>query len=114
MSRKEAVAKKQDFLLNYQYVNATFMCTRDSLTCSRRHVRYMWIPFCDTVVVVVSNPWDWDADAPRYLLNQADSTEHARRLLSELSYVDPDPTLTFTQIRDKLLLLNPLDINHVK
>ena len=109
---------------------------------SHRHVRYMWLPYTDTVVAVVSNPTSAPASAfapspspspspfPSPSLAPATATGKGqgqgpavattamRQLLHRLR---PQPggeaalePLSFSQLRDRLLDVAPLDTEHIK
>jgi L-galactono-1,4-lactone dehydrogenase len=102
-----------------------------------RHVRYMWIPFTDTVVSVVSNPAAAAAATPKTTAinnnnnnnngkNNSNSTVAAKpateplsqlvydlKLLPKTSRADIDK-LSFAQLRDILLDHAPLDVEHIK
>ena len=102
-----------------------------------RHVRYMWVPYTDTVVTVVSNPSDiavGSKDDKTGIVNDDDlKLLHNKELSSStpsalptkplsdlLLSLDPslDPTqtsqLSFSQLRDQLLGIAPLDLSHIK
>jgi len=78
-----------------------------------RHVRYMWIPYTDTVVVVVSDVAKPSAQA-KPAVPEEQRVEPMRGLLRQLS---PDcgslEGLGFAQLREKLLALDPLCPKHV-
>jgi L-galactono-1,4-lactone dehydrogenase len=81
-----------------------------------QHIRYMWIPYTDTVVVVASNPLKANEKKPRIKSGYSDKkrVEPLVRLLRELA-PDVDPAnMGFGQLRDELLKINPLDVEHVK
>ena len=83
---------------------------------SNRHVRYMWIPYTDTVVSVVSNPTTDPITPPSS--SQIKAIQPMLNLLHELSPVTKSqPYLqnySFAQIRDILLAVNPLDVNTIR
>eukprot|EP00439_Symbiodinium_sp_Y106_P072516 s318_g13.t1 len=68
-----------------------------------RHVRYMWVPYTDTIVVVVSDV--------------AEPGAEAKPALPEEQRVEPLKVLlrskNFAQLRERLLELDPLDPAHV-
>lgn len=84
-----------------------------------RHVRYMWLPLTSKVVVVVSNPTA-EASAP------VDSSQAAAAAVAATSHLcsllrtktassdEPLDSLSFTQLRDRLLELDPLGLPHVR
>lgn len=78
-----------------------------------RHVRYMWIPYTDTVVVVVSNVAQRGATA-KPAAPESERVRPLQELLRELSpecgSLEGD---NFAQLREKLLVLDPLNPEHV-
>jgi len=81
-----------------------------------QHIRYMWIPHTETVVVVASNPLKPGEKEPRIRAGYAEKkrVEPLVRLLKEVA-PDVDPKgMGFGQLRDELLKVNPLDVEHVK
>lgn len=103
-----------------------------------KHLRYMWIPYTDTVVVVQCNPLPDGEDPPRFSAKYGkdEALKHFHDLYKELEYrVEETSTvenndnksgvqvsndaqmdvneLSFTEFRDKLLSLNPLNKDHV-
>ena len=81
-----------------------------------KHVRYMWIPHTDVVVVVGSNPIPAEAPTPEptTAFPEAKKVEPMARLLKRLN---PDVDVTgmgFGELRDELLKIDPLDLKHVK
>jgi L-galactono-1,4-lactone dehydrogenase len=78
-----------------------------------RHVRYMWIPYTDTVVVVVSDLAKPGA-RPKAAQPHEESVKPLRELLRRL---DPKcgslEDQNFAQLREKLLVLDPLNPKHV-
>ncbi|NP_001315785.1 L-galactonolactone dehydrogenase, mitochondrial-like [Malus domestica] len=94
------------------------------LLSENRHVKYLYIPYTDTVVVVKCNPVSkWKGPpkfTPKYSSDEA--IQHVRDLYRECLQkyrVVPDKSevdmneLSFTELRDKLLALDPLDKDHV-
>ncbi|KAL4587444.1 hypothetical protein LXL04_000315 [Taraxacum kok-saghyz] len=96
-----------------------------------KHVKYLYIPYTDTVVVVTCNPVSkWRGPPkfkPKYTFDEAlqpvrdlykESLEkYKRQPLTTSSKDENDPKLTdltFTELRDKLLSLDPLNKDHVK
>ena len=94
---------------------------------SYRHVRYMWIPYTDSVVVVVSSPSDDCSSAAEGSAvggccgsahnDSAMATKSFRNLL-----LAKDPTLSmqelqsmpFSSLRERLLEMAPFDLAHIK
>ncbi|CAJ1388962.1 unnamed protein product [Effrenium voratum] len=108
----------------YTLHEKTYCCTyaeleRDHkrLLQTYRHVRYMWIPYTDTIVVVVSNvPKDALAAAKscQAPLPEAQRVEPLRRLLRQLQPNCGDlDGKNFAELREKLLVLDPLNPSHV-
>nr|AAO64860.1 At3g47930 [Arabidopsis thaliana]BAC42562.1 putative L-galactono-1,4-lactone dehydrogenase [Arabidopsis thaliana] len=100
------------------------------LLSANKHVKYLYIPYTDTVVVVTCNPVSkWSGppkDKPKYTTDEA--VQHVRDLYREsiVKYrvqdsgkKSPDSSepdiqeLSFTELRDKLLALDPLNDVHV-
>lgn len=87
-----------------------------------RHLRYMWIPHTDVVVVVTCNPVTAETAAeagqfaPRF--SEAERLEPARELLSSLPAhrltAEDVAGLSFTSLRDELLAVDPLNTAWVK
>lgn len=107
-----------------------------------KHLRYMWIPYTDTVVVVQCNPLPEGKDPPKFTskYGKDEALQKARDLYKELlrehkieetstgkmndnkpsSQVWPSTEtetdvneLSFMELRDKLLSLDPLNKDHV-
>ncbi|KAK4771622.1 hypothetical protein SAY87_032154 [Trapa incisa] len=96
------------------------------LLSENKHVKYLYIPYTDTVVVVKCNPISkWKGPPkfkPKYTADEA--LQHVRNLYEEslkkyrlehaTSADEPDiKELAFTELRDKLLALDPLNKEHV-
>ncbi|KDP26223.1 hypothetical protein JCGZ_22469 [Jatropha curcas] len=100
------------------------------LLSENKHVKYLYIPYTDSVVIVTCNPISkWKGPPkfkPKYSKDEA--IEHVRDLYKEslkkyrtgeiaAKAVDKDETnineLSFTELRDKLLALDPLNKDHV-
>ena len=83
---------------------------------SNRHVRYMWIPYTDTVVSVISNPTTEPFTPPTSLPKIA--IKPMLDLLHELSPTTKSQAqlqnYSFAQIRDMLLAVNPLDVHTIR
>ncbi|GAX80918.1 hypothetical protein CEUSTIGMA_g8353.t1 [Chlamydomonas eustigma] len=86
------------------------------------HLRYMWIPYTDTVVVVRSNPLQATSNgsskgghAPAVTQNTSSQEDRLKPLrdlyVSRTSAATPSEVqgLSATQLRDELLALNPLN-----
>ena len=85
-----------------------------------RHVRYMWIPGTDACVVVVSNPCaseEGKAEGSGVGAEEGAGTLPLRNLLSEVrseAYMSSvGKTLSFSQLREQLLDVDPLDAQWV-
>lgn len=89
-----------------------------------KHIKYLWIPYTDTVVVVTCNPpskWKGPPNfKPKYGKDEA--LQHVRDLYREsvrkyriqVGSDEPDiDQLSFTELRDKLLAIDPLNKDHV-
>ncbi|XP_030453082.2 L-galactono-1,4-lactone dehydrogenase, mitochondrial isoform X1 [Syzygium oleosum] len=97
------------------------------LLSENKHVKYLHIPYTDTVVVVMCNPVSkWKGPPklkPKYTVDEA--LQHVRQLYQESlqkyrpevkssNNDEPDINeLSFTELRDKLLALDPLNKDHV-
>ena len=104
----------------YTFHERTYCNTVDELrknhahllqTC--RHVRYMWIPDTDTIVVVVSNVAAPGAQAKEALLEQerlAPFRKLLRQLNPDCGDIEGDG---FAQLRERCLAMVPLDSEHV-
>lgn len=101
VSRAEAVERVQEWLQEH------------------RHMRYMWIPYTDAVVVVTNNPKDkWSSKGdPVPSPTQYNREEQYQPLVDLLHELDPDTDATgmgFGELRDALLAFDPLDLEHVQ
>jgi len=85
-----------------------------------RHVRYMWLPLTSKVVVVVSDPITSEASLP---VDSSQSAAMASLATSQLSALlksktastdVPLDSMSFTQLRERLLELDPLGLSHVR
>ncbi|KAH7557173.1 hypothetical protein JRO89_XS11G0066000 [Xanthoceras sorbifolium] len=100
------------------------------LLSENKHVKYLYIPYTDSVVVVRCNPVSkWKGPPkfkPKYTEDEA--IQHVRDLYrecltkyraDEITVKSPDNNetdineLSFTELRDKLLSLDPLNKDHV-
>ncbi|GLT95859.1 hypothetical protein SLE2022_135180 [Rubroshorea leprosula] len=95
-----------------------------------KHVKYLYIPYTDTVVVVTCNPVSKWRGPPKFKpkYSEDEALQHVRELYRESlkKYRAKDITakssdseepeineLSFTELRDKLLALDPLNKDHV-
>ncbi|KAG2533095.1 hypothetical protein JM18_000162 [Phytophthora kernoviae] len=86
-----------------------------------QHLRYMWIPYTDTVVVVQCRRVQGDEPInekrfPPIKNSEKVRMEAPRKLYLKLTKGKPAPNYldwSFTKLRDKLLEINPLDKKHV-
>mmetsp|Transcript_4322 Transcript_4322/g.12072 ORF Transcript_4322/g.12072 Transcript_4322/m.12072 type:complete len:508 (+) Transcript_4322:152-1675(+) len=114
----------------HRLVEHTFVLTRaeakaqlNSLLNFHKHVRYMWIPYQDAVVVVTNDPED---EVSEDEIEEASTMDHEERfrpltnLLAELTKDGNEPCtddvigMGFGELRDALLAVNPLDVDHIK
>lgn len=89
-----------------------------------RHVRYMWIPYTSDVVVVVSNPTSrgptaFSPTSPVQPTGSTNSSIPTEAMVSLIRRLRPslDQSLSqqsFSQLRDQLLDIAPLDQTHIK
>lgn len=95
-----------------------------TLLKSHKHVRYMWIPYQDAVVVVTNDP---EEDVARSVPRQSTAKNKKEQfrplieLLEELTKDYPQPLteesmegMGFGELRDALLAVDPLGVEHVK
>lgn len=95
----------------------------EKLLSSYQHLRYMWIPYTDYVVVVMSNPIDEkiaelpetkDKYPPSFFSRDMQLRTPRNLYLSLVDKPDPEyENWSFTKLRDKLIELNPLDKEHI-
>lgn len=100
------------------------------LLSDNKHVKYLYIPYTDTVVVVRCNPLSKWKGMPKFKpkYSKDEAMQQIRDLYQESlkkyrgeevvskSSNDDEPDineLSFTELRDKLLALNPLNKDHV-
>ncbi|GMH20189.1 hypothetical protein Nepgr_022030 [Nepenthes gracilis] len=93
------------------------------LLSENKHVKYLYIPYTDSVVIVTCNPLSKKGPPkfkPKYSNDEA--LQHVRDLYKESlakygvspSETEPDVNeLSFTEVRDKLLALDPLNKEHI-
>lgn len=114
----------------HNLVEHTFVLSReeareqlDRLLAEHRHMRYMWIPYTDAVVVVTNDPEDAFENLPSVVQEFSPEQRLApmQDLLVELTKetsnpVSPDSLqgMGFGELRDALLALDPLDVEHVR
>ena len=82
---------------------------------SNRHVRYMWLPYTDIVVSVVSNETDEAITSP------SSSSQAIQPMLDLLHELSPSTrnqisyrNYSFAQIRDMLLAVDPLSVPAIR
>jgi L-galactono-1,4-lactone dehydrogenase len=115
----------------HNLVEHTFVLTRDeareqltNLLKQHKHMRYMWIPYTDAVVVVTNDPEDTvPDDTPRNQSNYSED-ERFQPLRDLLIKATEDSTfpvsqeqlkgMGFGELRDALLAVDPLNVEHVK
>ena len=114
----------------HRLVEHTYVLTRDeakkqlsTLLAQHKHMRYMWIPYTDTVVVVTNDPESDDMPA-RDDCTVSDPKERfapLTDLLEELTKDRPEPLtkertaeMGFGELRDALLAIDPLNVEHIK
>ncbi|KAK1551958.1 hypothetical protein Q3G72_007983 [Acer saccharum] len=98
------------------------------LLSENKHVKYLYIPYTDSVVVVTCNPVSkWKGPPkfkPKYTKDEAmqDARDLYKECLTkadEITAKSPENNeqdineLSFTELRDKLLALDPLNKDHV-
>lgn len=116
----------------HKLVEHTFVLTRqqakeqvDTLLKKHKHMRYMWIPYTDTVVCVTNDPDDQvPRNVPRNKSSQASEEKKLRPLTDLLAKVSKEAGVPynredikgmgFAALRDALLAFDPLNIEHVK
>ncbi|XP_021838260.1 L-galactono-1,4-lactone dehydrogenase, mitochondrial [Spinacia oleracea] len=94
------------------------------LLSENKHVKYLYIPYTETVVVVTCNPvsrWSRPKNfKPKYTKDEA--LQHVRELYrNSLEKYRVSPTenypdineLSFTELRDKLLAIDPANAEHI-
>ena len=89
---------------------------------SFRHVRYMWLPHTDCVVVITSDAYDEHKEAivKEPELKSSHSKLNTQSLVNLLLEINPTfgekeaEKLSFSQLRDLLLDYAPLDLSHIR
>ncbi|CAM0151412.1 unnamed protein product [Urochloa decumbens] len=114
----------------HQLVEHTFVSNADEVMknhkkwlSENKHIKYLWIPYTDTVVVVQCNPPSkWRSPKLTSKYGRDEALQHVRNLYreslkkyrTETESNDPEiDKLSFTELREKLLALDPLDKDHV-
>ncbi|XP_073278726.1 L-galactono-1,4-lactone dehydrogenase, mitochondrial-like isoform X2 [Primulina huaijiensis] len=115
-------------LLEHTYVSNMKDLKRNhkKLLSENKHLKFLYIPYTDTVVVVTCNPLSKWKGPPKQKLKytQEEAVQHVRDLYRELlkkKVVTNNPEendvdineLSFTELRDKLLSLDPFNKEHV-
>lgn len=120
----------------HNLVEHTYILTRqqakeqcNTLLKKHKHIRYMWIPYTDTVIVVTNNPVDAFTNEEIHSIqnnivqnnnNQNNNHNKVQPIIDFLIELDPNSTesdytnIGFGELRDRMLSYNPLNINHVK
>jgi len=116
----------------HELIEHTFVAQRKDIEANHekwlkenRHLRYMWIPYTDAVVVVACNLVNPVLEkSMSEFVAKSKSKDSGEKKLSKartfLKQIQPNLSdafvngLTFTQIRDRLLAHAPLDVNHIK
>ena len=117
------------FVLSYEQAKEQV----DTLLKNHKHMRYMWIPYADTVVVVTNDPEDtFGGEIPSIEMKSEDERfQPFRELLLQLHeeaqnedemVMEEKESMTmetikgmgFGELRDACLAFNPLDVEHVK
>ena len=109
----------------------TFVLTRqqareqlDTLLKQHKHMRFMWIPYTDAVVCVTNDPEElglFQMPERRHKLSDQERFQPLTDLLIEVTADASEPFtkesvkgMGFGEIRDALLAIDPLDLDHVK
>jgi L-galactono-1,4-lactone dehydrogenase len=115
----------------HQLVEHTFVLTRDEakkqvndLLNKHKHVRYMWIPYTDAVVVVTNDPEGTVPKPPRLAaISEKERFQPLRDLLVELTKDTATPMthemmtgMGFGELRDALVVAGngPLNVEHIQ
>ncbi|KAM0951069.1 putative L-galactonolactone dehydrogenase [Dioscorea sansibarensis] len=86
-----------------------------------KHVKYLWIPYTDTIVVVQCNPLSKWRSPPKFKpkYSEDEAVQHVRDLYRDSlrKYRAEESAdinqLSFTELRDKLIALDPLNKDHI-
>ncbi|KAL0453184.1 UNVERIFIED_CONTAM: L-galactono-1,4-lactone dehydrogenase, mitochondrial [Sesamum latifolium] len=119
-------------LVEHTYVSSMKEIKKNhkKLLSENKHVKYLYIPYTDTVVVVRCNPLSKWKGPPKYKpqYTQEEAIQHVRDLYQESlrkfrkgtltsntsEENEPDINeLSFTELRDKLLALDPFNKEHI-
>lgn len=105
------------------YTRSEVAANHEKWIHAHRHLRYMWIPHTDAVVVVTCDPFDGsDSDAEKLVLDSrpastTDPATPARELLLSHPKCQVDKatveSLAFTELRSELLRLDSVDASWV-
>ena len=113
----------------HRLVEHTFVLTReeakeqlDTLLKQHKHMRYMWIPYADAVVVVTNDAEDVVPHAPKSTMaSEEERFQPFYNLLIEATKDTPYPYtpeqfqgMGFGELRDALLAIDPLNVDHVR
>jgi L-galactono-1,4-lactone dehydrogenase len=116
----------------HRLVEHTFVLTRkeakeqlDALLKNHKHMRYMWIPYTDTVICVTNDPEDQvPANVPRNASSAGSPEEKRSPLIDLLATLSKESDVPFSledangmgfgELRDAILAFDPLNIEHVK
>jgi len=118
----------------HNLVEHTFVLTRSEaksqlnrLLKRHKHLRYMWLPYTDFVVAVTNNPEGDPVVAQQSSVENDASMSSEEKfqpltdLLAELTKNEKEPFtkesmhgMGFGELRDALLAINPLNVEHVK
>jgi L-galactono-1,4-lactone dehydrogenase len=89
--------------------------------CNFRHCRYMWIPHTDATVVVLSNPTNEKAVSTSKVYGANKKADKDTKPLSDLLISlqgekcrKEAEAMSFSQLRDSLLDLDPLNPKHIR
>ncbi|KAI7750259.1 hypothetical protein M8C21_015968, partial [Ambrosia artemisiifolia] len=120
-------------LVEHTYVStlAEIKKKHKKLLNDNKHVKYLYIPYTDTVVVVTCNPvskwWGSNKFKPKYTSDEAlqpirnlyksSKDKYRGQIVTTSSTVEDEPKmsdLSFTELRDELIALDPLNKDHIK
>lgn len=109
----------------HQLVEKTFVASsrdvlesHEKLMKQNRHLRYMWIPYTDAVVVVTCNPVTENLEPIKSKYTDSERNLEARKLL--LSHPKCNLSeeqigeLKFTSLRSELLALDPVNVDWIR
>lgn len=107
----------------HELLEHTFVRTRDWVKEHHRqtlqenkHVRYMWVPYTDTVVIVTNNPISDQATPSVATFSNEERLAPFRALLEQVQPEVPAEelaTMSFAGYRDKLISHAPLNKQHI-